>query len=85
MTARISINDLTSDDLDRLHARAERAEALLCATQAYLAATHVYADRHDLLGEGYGCAGCALHTDLVQHRTWLHDQLAPDAARKDTP
>jgi hypothetical protein len=50
----------TSLDLEE---RAERAEALLRQAQDYLAATHTYAARHDVLGTNGQCADCALRAE----------------------
>ena len=42
------------------HKRAEKAEAALVDAAGYLAAIHRHANRHDVLSENLGCAGCAL-------------------------
>lgn len=56
--------------------------ALLRRTEQYLAATHQYIARHDVLGENLGCAGCDL---LSRIRTALADPAPDTAAEGSTP
>lgn len=56
---------------------ARRLRDLLDDACAYLAATHRHANRHDVLGENLGCAGCAL-LDRIEGASGEHDTEAPD-------
>lgn len=69
MTDRIHLDHMTSNQLDQLYGRAERAEALLAECVTLAEVTHRYRIQggHDSLGAGLSCAGCALVARMKEH------------------
>lgn len=63
---RLTVDTITSDQLDALQDRADRAEGLLRRYVSLADVTHKYRAMggHDSLGANLTCAGCALRDEI---------------------